>query len=55
VAGGMGMLCSDNCQKTVQGIQITHLGYTLQGTVETPIAMMLRMVDACICHLRHRR
>jgi len=35
--------------------KITHLGYALQGTVKTPIAMMLRVIYACVCHLRHGR
>lgn len=36
-------------------ITVTHLWYALQGTIETPIAMMLRVIDACIGHLRHWR
>lgn len=34
-------------------VNVTHLWYALQGTIETPIAMMLRMIDACVGHLRH--
>lgn len=41
-----------NASKT---ITVTHLWYALQRTIETPIAMMLRVIDSSVGHLRHGR